>query len=400
MLLKALIIITSLFSIVIIYWFLIPKRTKSLFLLLCSLIFISLFSITYALYYLVLIFLVFILGLTIKERPDIKRPLFIATIIFLIANLCFYKYFKTFFEFFANLLSSFIQLPTIKLPEIILPLGLSFITFRLLHYIIEINRNRIQEASFTDFALYSIFFPTFLAGPIERFPNFHKQTKEITRPDYNMICYGLWRILLGIIKKFLIADGLFAWTVPMLQSPGTYSRLVLIGSIYGATIWLYLDFSGYSDIAIGVSRLFGYKIVENFKRPFFQKNIALFWRSWHISLYTWIRDYFYFPFFVYRASQLKLFFGAFLTLMLFILWHGSSSNFLLGGIYSGLGLVIWLSFQNLKRRFPRLNKLSVQPCLDWLSTFVTFTHVSFGIGIFFFTSNIGEIKALISKLFL
>lgn len=393
-------IVLSLFLVFIAYWYLIPHKKRNLFLLICSLGFIAIFNLAYSLYYLVFISLVYITILAIKERPDLKRPIFITLLIFLISIFCFLKYFRLFFDLSYLLLSSFTHLTPIKLPVIIFPLGFSFIIFRLLHYIIEVNRNKIQDTSFVDFALYLTFFPTFLAGPLERFPDFYRQAKEIALPDTNMFCYGLWRILLGIVKKCLIADMLFAWTIAVLASPGSYSRLIVIGAVYGAMIRLYMDFSGYTDIAIGVSRLFGYKIVENFNRPLLQKNIALFWRNWHISLYTWIRDYFYLPLFAYRASILKLYLGSFLTMALFMLWHGSSINFLVSGIINGLGLVIWLGFQDLQKKIPSLRNFLKSSYLTPLSIFLTFTYVSFVTGIFFSAKDSNQLKALLTKIFL
>jgi D-alanyl-lipoteichoic acid acyltransferase DltB (MBOAT superfamily) len=138
---------------------------------------------------------------------------------------------------------------------------------------------------------------------------------EMKTPDLSTINQGLFRILLGIAKKFVVADNLARWIIPALHSPKSHPRFLILLLVYGTAIQIYLDFSGYTDMALGVARLFGYKIMENFNRPFFQRNIAMFWRNWHISVYSWIRDYFFFPFFGYRPSNLKIYFGIFATMI-------------------------------------------------------------------------------------
>ncbi|MEW6101742.1 MAG: MBOAT family O-acyltransferase [Candidatus Omnitrophota bacterium] len=397
--LTPLIFLFGLFFIIVIYWYLLPKRQRSLYLLICSLGFIALFDIAFALYYFTLIAAAYLTCLCMKERQGLKKPLFMGSVVFLIANLIFFKYFQSGFNFVWGALSSYFPVPQVKIPSIIMPLGLSFITFRLLHYVIEVSRNQIQELSFVDFALYALFFPAFLAGPIERYHNFSRQTAEVSALDYTTLSYGLWRILQGIVKKFIFADLLFGWSGEVLNSPFSYSRIAVIGSVYAGMLRLYMDFSGYSDIAIGISRLFGYKITENFDKPFLQKNIALFWRHWHISLYTWIRDYFYLPFFVYRGSRLKFYLGPVLTMLIFNLWHRSSAGFLIGGLLNGLGWIIWIAFQDMQKKLPRLRSWLNQPYLTPVSVFLTFNYVCFGTSIFFFSKDLNQINSLLARIF-
>lgn len=377
-----------------------PQKQKKIVLLLCSFGFIFIFGPIYVVYYLTLISLVYTAGQMIKERPDWKKPIFLSTLLFLLFNLIFYKYFNAFFELLTKITSSFINLSTMQVPRIVLPLGLSFVTFRLLHYIIEINRDNIPSTSFIDFTLYCLFFPTFLAGPIERFPNFYNQTKNIARIDYDMVSYGLWRILLGLIKKFIIADMILNQPMCILNDPESFSRLAVISSMYGVMIRLYMDFSGYTDIAIGISRLFGYRIIENFNKPFLQSNIVSFWRNWHISFYAWIRDYFYLPLFVYRASLIKFYLGPFLTLMVFMLWHGSSIGFFLAGLINGVSWFVWIAFHNMLRNSLQLQNKLKSGIFKLLSIGLTFSLVSFSTSIFFFNRNLEQIKIILSKVFI
>lgn len=382
---------------ILIYWFLLPRKWRSLFLFLMSLLFISLFNLRYALYFLLHIMLVYAAGLYIARGEKKKRLILILSLLWLIGNLCFFKYSDL---FFSVVVESGLGLPwmaTVAFPTFLLPLGMSYIIFRLIHFVVEVYKKKNPRCSFIDFGLYVLFFPTFLAGPVERFQPFHTQTMGIRGPDLSGINQGLFRILLGIAKKVVVADNLARWILPVLHSPESHPRWFVLVCIYGAAIQVYLDFSGYTDMALGVARLFGYKIMENFDRPFFQRNIALFWRHWHISVYSWIRDYFFFPFFGYRASNLKIYFGIVATMVVFMLWHKGSLNFLLVGVYHGLGLVGWQLFQEIKRKYPRFRKGASRSYLNPVAIFFTFSFVSFGF--LFFHLDLGRLYAVLARIF-
>lgn len=371
-----------LFACVSLYWFLVPQRWRGLFLLIVSLFFAAVFSIKYAVYFLFNVALVYWGSTFVKRDWQYKRLSLQLILIWIVGSLCFFKYIG----------------PAIPSLEILWPVGISYITFRLVHYIVETYRKNAPESSFADFALYVLFFPTFLAGPVERFPRFHAQLAGRDKVDISEINYGLFRIVLGLLKKFVIADNLVKFIMPILHAPQGYTEGAVILSIYGLAVWLYTDFSGYADMAIGISRLFGYKIVENFDRPFLQKNIALFWRSWHISVYSWIRDYFFFPFFGHRPSPLKTYTGIFCSMVVFNLWHKGSWSFLALGVYHGAGLVVWHLFQDVKRAQPWLHRLVARPVLDPLSTVLTFSFVSFGL--ILFSLDMNGVNAVLRRMFL
>jgi alginate O-acetyltransferase complex protein AlgI len=267
----------------------------------------------------------------------------------------------------------------------------------MIHYVVEVYRNKAPAGSFVDFANYVLFFPTFLAGPVERFPKFHAQTTDKGAFNLSLFNDGLLRILSGIGKKFIVADYLRGLVMPMLSSPEDHGRYLIILAVYGLAIQIYMDFSGYTDMALGVARLFGYKIMENFNYPYFKKNIALFWRNWHISVYSFIRDYFFFPLFGYKASTIKIYLGVFCTMLVFMLWHEGSLNFFLLGVYHGLGLVVWNLYQELKRKYAFLRRKKESQPGRWVSTFVTFTFVSFGFVIFMF--DIRAIGRILNQIF-
>jgi len=368
---------------IFIYWFILPSQWRSLFLFLMSLLFISLFNLKYVLYFLLHMVLVYSAGLYIDKVEQKKRLILTLTLLWLIGNLCFFKYSDLFFSAIVESGSGFSWMPKITFPALLLPLGMSYIIFRLIHFVVEVYKKKIPRSSFIDFGLYVLFFPTFLAGPVERFKPFHTQTIEMKAPDLSSINQGLFRIILGVAKKFIVADTLARWIIPALHTPESHPRFLVLLFVYGAAIRIYLDFSGYTDMALGVSRLFGYKIMENFNRPFFQRNVAQFWRNWHISVYSWIRDYFFFPFFGYRASTLKIYLGIFMTMVLFMLWHKGNLNFLLLGIYHGLGLVVWQLFQEMKRKYPSIRKWSLRPVFKPIAIFFTFNFVSVSFLLFY-----------------
>lgn len=313
--------------------------------------------------------------------PDRKGLLLKLVLAWLILNLLSFKCLASVFE---GAFAAPSSPPVPYFARMLFPLGLSYIIFRLIHYIVEVYRGNISGGSFPDLALYVLFFPTFLAGPIERFPNFCSQSRKEGVFDISAANYGLLRIAFGLIKKVIIADNLGNIIVPIVASPQSYGLSVVLLAIYGFAVQIYMDFSGYTDIAIGSARLFGYKIIENFNRPFFQNNIASFWRNWHISLYLFIRDYLFYPLFGYRASKAKTYIGLFITFLLFNLWHRLSLDFLISGIYFGTGLVIWYAFQDLKMKVPAVRNAVSGPYLRVFSVFLTFNFVAFGFSFFGF----------------
>ncbi len=387
----------SLGSSIVIYWFILPERWRSLFLFLMSLLFISLFNLKYVLYFLLHIILVYSAGLYINKGEKKKKLILILTLLWLIGNLCFFKYSDLFISTVIEAGFRFSWMPKIAFPTILLPLGMSYIIFRLIHFVVEVYKKKSPKCSFIEFGLYVLFFPTFLAGPVERFQRFHTQTMELKGLDLSSINQGLYRIFLGVVKKFVVADYLARWIIPALHSPESHPRFLILLFVYGTAIQIYLDFSGYTDMALGVSRLFGYKIIENFNRPFFQRNVAQFWRNWHISVYSWIRDYFFFPFFGYRASTLKIYLGIFMTMVVFMLWHKGNLNFLLLGIYHGLGLVAWQLFQEVKRKYPPIRKWSLRPYVKPVAIFFTFNFVSVSFLLFYL--DIPYLYAVLDRIF-
>ncbi|MEX1071854.1 MAG: MBOAT family O-acyltransferase [Anaerolineales bacterium] len=239
---------------------------------------------------------------------------------------------------------------------IILPLGISFYTFKAMSYIVDAYRKQQEPVSnFTDFFLYLSFFPHLAAGPIVRAKDFLPQLKTRSRPGFEDWQFAIYRIARGFFLKLIVADHIATSANSVFA--GDYQTLSIVSSWLGAiffAVQILCDFAGYSDIAIGLGRLLGFRTPENFDNPYFSSSLGEFWRRWHISLSTWFRDYVYFPLarskwmskFVYSpltGSRFDLFRTAIPTLTMFVLsglWHGANWTFLLWGFLHGLGVVV------------------------------------------------------------
>ncbi|MBZ0270631.1 hypothetical protein K8I61_01235 [bacterium] len=238
---------------------------------------------------------------------------------------------------------------------LIVPVGISYFTFRALHLLIETRRGNVGRVSGLDFFYYIMFLPTVVAGPIERFGPFQEQRRAQKEFDADMFGEGLRRITIGLVKKLVLADMFFGLITTFLK-PGpnlTLSSGQLWLSLHFYYAYLYMDFSGYSDIAIGISRLFGFRIMENFNWPIFAWNIREFWRRWHISLTSWLTEYVYFGLGGNRKGETRAMLNTMITMMLIALWHGSVllQHYFIWGIYLGLGLVFFRLWMRFKARF-------------------------------------------------
>lgn len=223
----------------------------------------------------------------------------------------------------------------------ILPVGISFYTFQTLSYTIDVyRRKQTVENNFFVFALYVSFFPQLVAGPIERSTNLLPQFYEKQVFDYNRVKRGLLLILLGLFKKIVIADRFAMYADQIFDNPGAHSGMAVILGIVFFSFQIYCDFSGYTDIAIGSARVLGYRLIDNFKGPYFSKSIKEFWRRWHISLSTWFRDYLYIPLGGNRVGQTKLYRNLIIVFLITGLWHGANWTFIAWGVFHGIFLIV------------------------------------------------------------
>lgn len=226
--------------------------------------------------------------------------------------------------------------------DVLLPVGISFYTFQSLSYTIDVYRGTIQPArNLREFALFVAFFPQLVAGPIVRAAEFLPQLDLRPQIDRRDVHDGLWRIMVGLTKKVLISDVLAVGFVDGVYAQGSSAQgLVALLGLYGYCLQIYGDFSGYSDIAIGSARLFGFKLPENFNAPYRARSMEEFWRRWHISLSTWLRDYVYFSLGGNKKGEFRTYWNLWLTMALAGLWHGAHWNIVVWGMIHGTYLVV------------------------------------------------------------
>jgi alginate O-acetyltransferase complex protein AlgI len=260
--------------------------------------------------------------------------------------------------------------------EYLIPLGLSYYALRFIHYAVEKYKGEIPAHSFGDFAQYMFFLPTFMAGPIHRYPAFAADLRR-KRWDAALFVAGLERMLLGYFKIAFIANLLVNYFLGLavMNLSGTDPALSSYLNLLKTGANLYFQFAGYSDIAIGFGMLLGFRVMENFNFPFLARNISDFWTRWHISLTSWCRDYVYMG---VMASTRRAWLAAVSAMLVMGLWHEFSLRYLLWGVYHGVGILIWQQFQKIKPHLPQSqNKYAV---LAWrvFSNLLTLHYVMFG----------------------
>lgn len=269
-----------------------------------------------------------------------RRLILAASICVNLAVLGFFKYFNFFSDNLRLLALSAglpLDMPTLK---IILPVGISFYTFQSMSYTIDIYRRRLKaEINFFDFALYVAFFPQLVAGPIERAVNLLPQIKAERAVSSRQIDEGLWLIYWGFFKKVFVADNLALIVNEVFAKTGIFPGGEALVGVYAFAFQIYGDFAGYSDIARGLAKLMGIELMVNFKFPYFVTNPRDFWRNWHISLSTWLKDYLYIPLGGNRGSEILTYRNIFLTMLLGGLWHGAAWHYVVWGAYCGLLLM-------------------------------------------------------------
>jgi alginate O-acetyltransferase complex protein AlgI len=253
----------------------------------------------------------------------------------------FFKYFNFFADSFAALLRALGMQPSWHTLHIILPIGISFYTFQSMSYTIDVWRKEIKwEPSLLKFVAFTSLFPQLVAGPIVRARDFLHQMESDKPLVWTAIYSGLGRVFWGLFKKMAIADSIAPFVDQCFASPSAFGSLHLLIGVFFYSIQIYCDFSGYSDIAIGLARMMGYQFPENFRTPYFSKSFSEFWTRWHISLSSWLRDYLYIPLGGNRNGVFSTYKNNMLTMLLGGLWHGANLAFIFWGLLHGLYLVV------------------------------------------------------------
>ncbi len=264
-----------------------------------------------------------------------------------------FKYFDFFRDSAATMLGMFGLQPDLPGLNVILPMGISFYTFQTMSYSIDVYRGAPAEKSLRDFAIFVACFPQLVAGPIMRASKFLPQIKTEHRFADTDMAAGVYRLFRGLFKKMVIADTLGLYVDAVYADPLGYTGLSAWIALYAYAFQIYMDFSGYTDVALGVGRMFGLRLMENFDRPYLADSPRDFWRRWHISLSTWLRDYLYIPLGGSRGGSLRTVRNMFITMALGGLWHGAAWTFVAWGVYHGLLLGAQRAWDGLAHRIGR-----------------------------------------------
>ncbi len=353
------------FPIVTALYFVLPYRFRGTLLLLASCYFYMAFIPKYITILFFTIGVDYAAGLLIGRSTGTRRRLWlILSIVTNVGVLAFFKYFNFLndnLRIIADHLSVHDPIPALR---IILPIGLSFHTFQSMSYTIEVYRgNQEPERNLGRFALYVMFYPQLVAGPIERPQNLLHQFKEEHRFDYDRVRQGLFLMGWGLFKKVAVADRLAALVDQVYRQQDAYSGPALLAATYCFAIQIYCDFSGYSDMAIGAAKVMGFDLMKNFNHPYFSSSVSEFWTRWHISLSTWFRDYVYLPMGGRRVSMLRRCFNLMTVFSVSGLWHGASWTYVIWGVLNGLYLVSSILTANVRRSAARLSGLAALPGL-------------------------------------
>jgi len=271
-----------------------------------------------------------------------RRKLFLSLSILVNLGILFYfKYYNFLRENIQYLIDTIGVELTIPDHTWLLPAGISFYTFQTLSYTIDVYRGHQKvEKNFFIFGLYVSFFPQLIAGPIERTTNLLPQFRKKQQFDYKRVRSGLLLILLGLFKKIVIADRFAVYSDEIFNNPTEYTGMAAIMGMFFFSFQIYCDFSGYTDMAIGAARVLGYRLMENFKGPYFSKSIQEFWRRWHISLSTWFRDYLYIPLGGNRGGTYLLYRNLIIVFLVTGIWHGANWTFIIWGLFHGFFLIV------------------------------------------------------------
>ena len=387
--------------IIIAVYYSVANKYRPYVLFFASIIFITSISLRVAIYSLLFATLNYFLGLMlfqVREKEKIKNNLFWLSIAFDVGFLSFFKY----FNFFSGSIDSLFSLLKISLQipysKIILPIGISYYTFQALGYLIRIDRGSEKaETDFGTFALYLLFFPKFLSGPVERSNHFFPQMKNLGTMNWDSVYQGLRLFLWGLFKKIVIANNLFGPVSLVYGHVQNYSGVSFIIVFLVQTIYIYFDFSGYTDMALGTAKIFGINLIDNFNRPFLAKNISEFWRRWHISLSSWCNDFIYNPFIVKfrRFGNTAVVSGIFLTFFIVGIWHGANWTFVVLGVLQGIAIVY--EFYTKKNRLKIAAKFP-KSIVNTFSRIVVFLFMNLSM-VFFYSISVSDAWYLISHLF-
>jgi alginate O-acetyltransferase complex protein AlgI len=319
-------------------------------------------------------------GMDATSRPGRRKLLLIASLCMNLGLLCYFKYVNFFLD---NLYDTIGYTPEKGFLYVILPIGISFYTFEAINYTVDVYRRKIRaERNLDHFLLFILFFPHLVAGPIVRAADFLPQVKKIKHWDWSRVGLGVGLLVLGAFKKLAIADRMALFAEPVFNHVGDYSSAASWTAAVAFALQVYCDFSGYSDMALGSAHLLGFKLVINFKMPFLSANITEFWRRWHISLSTWLRDYLFIPLGGSRHGEFKTNRNLLITMTLAGLWHGANWPMVMWGFLMGVWQVTHRLTTRALKPFPGVRAVLSSPPGWALRVAVTFAVFCMTLAVF------------------
>ena len=388
----------------ILYWFVAKKNLElqNIVLLISSYFFYACWDWRFMSLLILSTLLGYYSGIKIHESSNKKKKIFWLWLSIGV-NLGFLGVFK-YYNFFATSFADGLSLLGLKVHieslQILLPVGISFYTFHGLSYVIDIYKKRIQpEKSFVNYSVFVSFFPLLIAGPIERATHLLPQILKKREFDYIKAADGLRQILWGLFKKIVIADSCAVYANTIFNNSADYSWSTLVMGALFFTFQIYCDFSGYSDIALGTARLFGIDLLRNFAFPYFSRDIAEFWRRWHISLSSWFRDYLYIPLGGSKGGMWMRIRNTFIVFIVSGFWHGANWTFIVWGLLNALYMLPLIVFNTNRNNLDIVAKGKYLPTIrEFIAVGITFSLTVFA-WIFFRAQSLTHAFSYISEIF-
>ena len=336
-------------------------------------------------------------GLAATETRALRKLMLGLSLVVNLGVLVYFKYANFFLHSLEEALRAAGAESSMPVLRVLLPIGISFYTFEAINYTIDVYRRRVPaERNLANFMLFITFFPHLVAGPIVRARDFLPQTHRRKRWDWPRMQLGVQFFLMGLFKKLAIADRMAIFADEVFQNPDQFNTGACWLAVLAFALRIYCDFSGYTDMALGTAYMLGYKLAQNFNMPYLSANVSEFWRRWHISLSSWLRDYLFIPLGGSRGRKWQIYRNLLITMTLGGLWHGVSWMFVFWGVLHGLYLIIHRQFQEFCKARPRLDAVLQSGPGTVLRVMFTFLCVCLG-WVFFFTGSI-EAEAALAKI--
>jgi D-alanyl-lipoteichoic acid acyltransferase DltB (MBOAT superfamily) len=388
----------------VLYWFVVNKNLKhqNILIALASYVFYGWWDWRFLALILFSTLVDYVIGVSLGKEQNINKRKILLWISILVnlGFLGFFKYYNFFLDNFKSAFTFFGSEINSNSLNIILPVGISFYTFQTLSYTIDVYKKRLEPTKdFISFAAFVSFFPQLVAGPIERATNLLPQMLSKRKFEYSEAVDGLRQILWGLFKKVVIADNCATYANLIFNNSADYSGSTLVLGAIFFTFQIYGDFSGYSDIAIGTSRLFGFNLMQNFAFPYFSRDIAEFWRRWHISLSTWFRDYLYIPLGGSRGGTWMKVRNTFIIFIVSGFWHGANWTFVIWGALNALYFLPLLLTKRNRQNLETVAEGGYLPSIKEFSNMALTFGLTVFAWIFFRADNIGHAINYLGEIF-